>query len=138
MDDKRIVIGTGNDMITMLYGTGVKGSPETKESSTDTFSGAVVQGKKKIAWTLDINKIRCENMEQHMALCLKVEDMLDTADDITVIETVYPEGDAPYEVIEHYFSCITTGNDFEVKPTDNTVENLKFKASSHSREWKKL
>lgn len=138
VDDKRVVIGTGDTVISMMYGTGVKGSPETQESKTDTFSGAVVQGKKKVAWTLEINKLRYEGMQQHMELSNKLEDMMEVPDDITVTETVYPKGDNPYEVIDHYFGCIVTGNDYEIKPNDNTAENLKFSASGHSREWKQL
>ena len=138
VDDKRVVIGTGDTVISMMYGTGVKGSPETQESKTDTFSGAVVQGKKKGAWTLEINKLRYEGMQQHMELSNKLEEMMKVPDDITVTETVYPKGDAPYEVIDHYFGCIVTGNDYEIKPNDNTAENLKFSASGHSREWKQL
>lgn len=138
VDDKRIVIGTDKSVISMMYGTGVKGSPETQESTTDTFSGAVVQGKKDIAWTLEINKLRYEGMRQHQELSEKLDKMLAEPDNITVTETIYPKGDTPYEIIDHYFGCILTGNDYDIKPNDNTAENLKFKATSREREWKPL
>ena len=139
-DDKRIIIGNPetNDIITVLYGTGVKGSPETQESSTDTFSGAVVQGKKKVAYTLEISKLRFEGMKQHQQLFEKLEGMMENGEDITVIETVYPKNDKPYEVIDHYYACILSGNDYEIKPAENTAEDLKFKATGRKREWKPL
>jgi len=137
VDDKQIIIGT-DEVMSIMYGTGVKGSPETQESTTDTFSGAVVQGKRKVAWSLEIEKLRYEGMAQHKQLSEKLEKMMEVADDVTVIETVYPKGNNPYQVIDHYYGCLVNGNDFDIKPTENTAESLKFKASSHKREWKEL
>ena len=138
-DDKQVLIGNDGNVITMMYGTSVKGSPETQESSTDTFSGSVVQGSKKVSWTLDIGKLRYEGMQGHMELSQKLDSMMDTKEDITVIETVRPPKPAkPYQVIDHYFGCIVSGNDYEIKPTENTAENLKFKAETRNREWKEL
>lgn len=139
VDDKQVIIGSeATGVISMMYGTGVKGSPETSESTTDTFSGAVVQGTRKVSYTLEIDKLRFEGMEQHMLLSQKIERMMEDGDDITVIDTIYPKGNDPYQVIDHYFGCIVNGNDFEIKPTENTAENLKFKASTRKREWKQL
>lgn len=136
VDDKQIIMGSENTgVLSVMYGTGVKGSPETSESSTNTFSGSVVQGTKKVAYTLEIDKLRFEGMEQHQNLCAKIDGMMEKGDNITVIETVYPKDSHPYQVIDRYFGCIVTGNDYEIKPDDNTAENLKFKASSKKREW---
>ena len=139
VDDKQVIIGSDKTgVLTMMYGTGVKGSPETQESTTDTFSGAVVQGKKKVAWNLEISKLRYEGMEQHQELSERLESMMENSDDITVIETVYPKGDHPYQVIDHYYGCLVNGNDYEIKPSENTAESLKFRASTHKREWNPL
>lgn len=136
--EKQVIIGTDNEMVTMLYGTGVKGSPETSESTTPTFSGAVVQGSDKVAYTLEIDKLRYEDIDIHIALSNKLEKMMSEPDNITVIDTIYPKGSNPYQVIDQYFNCICTAYDDEIKPDDNTTESLKFKASKRVREWKKL
>lgn len=140
VDDKQVIIGSekSGNVLSMMYGTGVKGSPETSESSTNTFSGAVVQGTKKVAYTLEIDKLRFEGMEAHMALSQRLESMMEKSDNITVIETVYPKDSHPYKVIDRYYGCIVTGNDYEIKPDENTAENLKFKASRRVREWEAL
>ncbi len=140
VDDKQVIFGNPEttSVISMMYGTGVKGSPETSESTTDTFTGAVVQGTKKVSYTLEIDKLRFEGMEQHRLLSEKIESMMEDGENITVIDTIYPKGKNPYQVIDLYTNCITNGNDYEMKPTENTVENLKFKATSRKRDWKEL
>ena len=136
--EKQVIIGTDNEMINMLYGTGVKGSPETSESTTPTFTGAVVQGLSEVPYTLEIDKLRYEDVDTHIALSQKLEKMMAEPDNITVIDTIYPKGSNPYQVIDKYFSCICTAYDDEVKADDNTTESLKFKASKRVRDWKKL
>ena len=135
-DDKRVFIGSGNSLINMLYGTGVKDSPETNESTTNTFSGAIVQGAGNVAYTLEIEKLRYEGMDRHMQISQKIEDMMSVPDRITVVDTVRPKGERAYQVIYRYFDCVTTANDYEIKPDEHTVESLKFKASRRTTEWK--
>lgn len=137
-NDKIVIIGTGNNAKEMMYGTSVKDSPETSESTTSTFSGAVVNGTKNIPYTIEIEKLRYEDMTTHQELSQKIEEMLETPDDITIKEIIRPAGEDPYEVIKVHKSCITTGNDYEIKADDHTVENLKFKSASRKTEWKTL
>lgn len=136
--EKQVIIGTDKDMINMLYGTGVKGSPETSESTTPTFTGAVVQGLSEVPYTIEIDRLRYEKRETHMALSQKLEKMMAEPDNITVIDTIYPKGERPYQVIDQYFNCICTAYDDEIKADDNTTESLKFKASKRVRDWKDL
>ena len=136
--EKQVIIGTDNEMINMLYGTGVKGNPETSESTTPTFSGAVVQGLSEVAYTLEMDKLRVEDMDTHIALSQKLEKMMSEPDNITVIDTIRPKGKQAYQVIDKYFNCICTAYDDEIKPDDNTTESLKFKASKRERDWKKI
>ena len=136
--DKQVIIGSGNSQLQMLYGTGVKESPETSESTTNTFTGAVVQGASEVAYTLEIEKLRYEGMDRHMQISQKIEEMMSVPDNITVVDTIRPKGERPYMVIKRYFGCITTGNDYEIKPDEHTVESLKFKSSRRKSEWKYL
>ena len=137
-NDKVVIIGTGESAKEMMYGTSVKDSPETSESTTKTFSGAVVQGTDNIPYTIEISKLRYEGKTTHRELSEKVEDMLKNPDTVTIRETVRPVGERPYVVIKTHFGCITTGNDYEIKPDDHTVENLKFKSSRRTCEWQDL
>lgn len=134
MADKEVLIGGKK----MMYGTGVKDSPELSESSTKTFDGAVVQGMKDVPYVIEISRLRYDSMATHKELSEKVEDMMENPDVITIRETVRPKGEAPYQVIKNHFGCITTGNDYEIKPDDHTVENLKFKSSRRTTKYKKL
>ena len=54
MADKEIIIGGK----TVMYATSVKASPETSTSSTATFDGAITQGADKVAWNIELSKIK--------------------------------------------------------------------------------
>lgn len=136
-DEKQIIIGSDN-VIGIMWGTGVKSSPDLSTSSTNTFSGAIVDGTDNIPYTIEVSRIRNDGMEQHMALSEKLDDMMKNGDDITVIDTMKPKGQDAYQVIDHYFNCLLEGNDFEMKTDELTAESLKFRASSKVREWKKV
>lgn len=138
-DEKQIIIGTNpDDVIRVMWGTGIKGNPETEVSTTNTFSGAIVDGTDNIPYTLEVDKIRNDNIKDHIKLSKKLDTMLTTRDDITVIDTIKPKGQDPYEVIDHYFGCLVDSNDYEVATDDLTTESLSFKAESRKREWKNL
>lgn len=138
MAEKEIIIGTEDNQINMMYATSVKESPETNDtsSSVQTFSGAIVSGSNEVAYTLEIDKLRYEGKDMHMKLDQKLDDMMQNADNITVIDTVKPKGETPYQVVSRYFNCINTGNDYELKPEEHTAESLKFKCERRTREWK--
>lgn len=136
MSDKEIIIGTDEDLYTIMYGTSIKESPETNNSTTNTFDGAIIQGSDKIAYNLEISKLRYEGVDMHMEISMKLEDMLTKKDDITIIDTIRPAGETPYQVIKRYHNCLVTDNNYEMKPEDHTVENLKFRAENRETEWK--
>lgn len=140
MADKEVIIGTDEaGMFNVMWGTGVKGSPDTSVTSTPTFSGTIVDGTDKIPYTLEIDRLRYDKASTHMALSRKLDDMLVNPDDITVIDTVRPKGEKPYQVIDHYFGCIVDGgNGYEIKVDDKTAESLKFKCEGKEREYKYL
>lgn len=143
--DKQMIIGSGTSSygippITLKFATSVKESPETKESSTPTFSGAVVQGlgSQDVPYIVESEQLRYDTFATYIALCLRLESMMSIPDNITVIETVRPKGGDPYKITTSYFNCITTANDYEIKADDNTVESFKFKASKRSKTWENL
>lgn len=138
MADKEVIIGT-DEVLNVLYGTGVKGSPETNVSTTNTFSGAIVEGSADVAYTLEISKLRYEDMDGHMKLSMKLDKMLFEPDTITIIDTVRPQGETPYQVIDTYSGCVVDGgNSYEINVDDKTAENLKFRCTSRDRQWKPL
>lgn len=139
--DKKMIIGSGNDgipPITLRFGTNIKEAPDISESSTNTFSGGVVQGLKDVPYVVEAEQLRYDEFVDYVTLCLKVEKMMQIPDNITIIETVYPKSGNPFKTISNYFNCITTTNDDEIKPDENTVESFKFKAAKRERQWEDL
>ena len=57
MADKMIII----DGKTVMYGTSIKASPETNVSTTQTFDGAITQGMDKVAWSVELSKVRYDD-----------------------------------------------------------------------------
>ena len=131
MVDKQVII----DGVTMMYGTSVKSSPEVSNSTTQTFDGAVTQGLRDVSWTIEIDRVRYDSKVTHRKLSQIIEEMMETPKMVTVREIVRPVGEKPYVIKDNFFGCITDGNDYEIKPDDHTVENLKFKAQKRVREW---
>ena len=119
----------------MMYGTGVKASPETNNSTTNTFDGPIVQGMKDVPYSIEIDRVRYDSSTTHKELSEKVEDMMENPDMITIRERISPDGEDPYTIVDNYFGCLTDGNDYEIKTDDHTVENLKFKASRRERKY---
>ena len=131
MSDKEIII----DGVTVMYGTSIKASPEVTNSTTQTFDGAINQGLKDVSWSIEISRVRYDSKFGHMRLSQLIDNMMDTPKMVTIRETIRPTGEKPYVVKDNFFGCITDGNDYEIKPDDHTVENLKFKAEKRVREW---
>lgn len=119
----------------MMYGTSIKASPETNNSTTNTFDGNITQGTKNVAYIIDLSKVRYDSKVTHRELSETVDDMLENPAMITIREVVRPSGEEPYTIVDNYFDCITDGNDYEIKTDDHTVENLKFKASRRERKY---
>lgn len=118
----------------MMYGTSAKASPETNVSSTSTFDGAITQGTNNIAWSVELSKMRFEGLTSHRELSRILDDMLVNPKMVTIRETVSTKEEV-YTIVDNFFGCILDGNDYELKPDDNTAENIKFKASSRERKY---
>ena len=130
MVNKKIII----DKKTVMYGTSVKASPESNTSTTDTFDGAIVQGLDKVSWSIELSKVRYEPSTTHRELSETLEEMWSVPKTITVLERVITPTEK-YIIRDTFYSCILEGNDYELKPEENTVENLKFKASKRVRKY---
>lgn len=130
MADKEIIIGGK----TVMYATSVKASPETNSSSTNTFDGAITQGMDKVAWNVELEKVRFEGLSKHRELSELLEGMLNKPEMVTVRETVHSR-EEDYVIKDNFFDCLLDGNDYELKADDLTSESIKFKASSRKREY---
>ena len=128
--DKKVIIDTH----TVAYATSVKANPETNVSTTQTFDGAITQGMDKVAWSLELSKVRFEKSDKHKDLNQILDSMLANPKMVTIIETVHSK-DETYTIRDDYSGCILESNDYEIKPDDNTSETLKFKASSRKRNY---
>ena len=130
MADKEIIIGGK----TVMYATSVKASPETNASTTPTFNGAITQGTDKVAWSVELEKVRFEGLSKHRELSELLDSMLNKSQLVTVRETVHSE-EEDYVIKDNFYGCLLDGNDYELKADDLTSESIKFKASSREREY---
>lgn len=123
--------------VKVLYGTSIKASPETSLATTTTFDGPVNSGTDKIPYTIEISKLRYEGLQEHKEMDRILNSMLVNPATVTVKETVITATET-YTIVDHYFGGLIDGNDYEIKPDDHTVENLKIKCESKSEreyEW---
>ena len=127
---KKIII----DKKTVMYGTSIKASPETNSSSTATFDGAIVQGMDKVSWTIELSKVRYEDSATHRELSETFDEMWSVPKTITILEKVITPTER-YWIRDTFSNCVIDGNDYEIKPEEHTVENLKFKASKRTRRY---
>lgn len=130
MANKEIII----DGKKMLYGTSAKASPETSTSTTPTFDGAITQGLGDVAWSIELSRVRYDGLASHRRLSEKLDKMLSVPAMVTIRERVETPTET-YTIVDNYYKCVLEGNDYELKPDDNTVENLKFKASKRVRKY---
>ena len=130
MANKEIII----DGKKMMYGTSGKASPETNTSSTSTFDGVVNEGLDEVPWSLEFSKLRYEGLTSHRELSETLDKMISKPAMVTIRETVFSP-DETYTVVDNYFNCLVNGNDYEIKPEDKTVENIKLKTSRRERKY---
>ena len=130
MANKEIII----DGKKMMYGTSGKASPETNTSTTPTFDGVINEGLDQVPWNLEFSKLRYEGLSSHREMSETLDKMISVPAMITIRETVNSV-DETYTVVDNYFNCLVNGNDYEVKPEDKTVENLKFKSARRERKY---
>lgn len=128
--DKQIII----DGKTIGWATSVKASPESNTSQTATFDGAITQGSDKIAWNLEIEKIRYDKKQKHKDLSELLDSMWNNKKVITIREMVHTENET-YTIKDNYYECLLDGNDYEIKADDLTTESLKFKSAYREREY---
>lgn len=128
--DKQILIGGKH----IGWGTSVKASPESNTSSTATFDGAITQGSDKIAWNIEIERIRYDNQQTHQEISELLDSMWNKPQLVTIRETVHSR-DETYTIKDNYYECLLDGNDYEIKADDLTTESLKFKSAYRKREY---
>ncbi len=130
MPSKEIII----DGKKLMYGTSGKASPETNTSSTSTFDGVVNEGLDEVPWNLEFSKLRYEGLTSHRELSETLDRMISIPAMVTIRETVRtPEEE--YTIVDNYYNCLVNGNDYELKPEEKTVENIKLKASRRERKY---
>lgn len=130
MANKEIII----DGKKMMYGTSGKASPETNTSSTSTFDGVINEGLDEVPWSLEFSKLRYESLATHKEMSETLDRMISVPSMVTIRETINTPEEV-YTVVDNFFNCLVDGNDYEVKPEEKTVENLKFKAARRERKY---
>ena len=130
MATKKIIINRE----TVMYGTNVKVSPKTSTSTTNTFDGPITQGLEKVAWGIDFGKVRYEKSTSHRRLSEILDRLMYEPGEVTIIDEVVTPTES-YTIRDTFFGCILEGNDYEIKPDDNTVENIKMTGSNRDRKY---
>lgn len=136
MGDKRVIINGK----TLMNGTSVKGkrNVSSSSSSTTTFDGVITQGTSNVDYTLDISRVSYEGYTDYMELSKILDGMMETPAMVTVEEDFRPSGEKPFTLIRDYYDCVLSGDDYEIKPEDHTVENLSFTAARMKKRTKAL
>lgn len=130
MANKEIIINGKK----MMYGTSAKASPDINSTSTPTFDRVIVEGLDKVAWNLEFAKLRYEGLASHREMSETLEKMISVPAMVTIREIVNTPEET-YTVVDNFFECLVNDNNYELKPEDKTVENIKIKASRRERKY---
>ena len=130
--DKRIAIGGKY----LLYGNGIKTSVDTNTSTVSTFDRVIPQGTNKVGHSIELSFVRFQSMDDYISIRKLFNKMLNTPMTVSIAEDIIGDNGDKYVIREHYYGCLIDGKDYEIKPEERTVENVKFKASSMEYEVK--
>lgn len=123
MPDKEIWING----VRVLHGTSIKVSKNTSTNTTTTFDEVIGQGTQNISYSIECGRVSYENETDYITIRETIESMHETPGDITIRETHRPPApEKAFTVVENYHGCLVDGGDYEIKPDELTVENLKF------------
>lgn len=118
----------------MLYGTAAKATPESNATTTPTFDGVINEGLDEVAWNLEFSKLRYEGLASHKKMSETLEKMISKPAMVTIRETVHTPKEE-YTIVDNYFDCLVNDYNYELKPEDKTVENIKIKAARRERKY---
>ena len=142
MSSKRVSIGYLENgklqSIQLVNATGVKESEETSASTTSTFDGVITQGNDENPYSLEISRVSYENKATYMEIRDTIKVLRKIPGMVTIEEDIYPKGESPFTITRNYSNAIVDGKDYEIKPEEHTVYNMKFKAGSMIEDVKDL
>ena len=130
---KRVVL----DNEWLLYGTSIKSSIDTNTSTVSTFDKVIPQGTNTVGYSLEMSYVQYQSITDYKYIRASLIQMLSQPKEITVAENIYtPSGN--YVIRRYYHECLLESSDFEIKPEERTITNLKFKAASMEEEVEEL
>lgn len=136
MADKEIWLAKANDdsnNICLGHGTSIKESRDTNTKTTVCFDEVLTNSTSNTSWGVDVGRVSYEGMSTSIEIEDMLEYMLDNDGMITVREVVRPPNEPAYVKVRNYFNARLDGEDYELKPDDYTVSNLKFKTGRRER-----
>lgn len=108
------------------YSTSAKIKPSLDIKETKTFDGPVIDGNPEPSFDVDIDTLRYDTIEQYTKLTQLLLDMETKGYTIRIYE--YAEmKDGPMTRDDLVYECRVSGNEYELKPDERTVEKLSFK-----------
>lgn len=115
------------------YSTTVKIKPALDTKEVKTFDGPVINGTADPSFDIDIETLRYDTIAQYTKLTQLLMDMETKGYTISVRELVEMK-DGTLKRVDNIYECRVTGNEYELKPDDCTVEKLSF-TGRKKRTW---
>ena len=128
--------GTGS--VYLGHGTSIKASRDSNTKSTVCFDEVLTNSSSNTSWAIDVSRVSYEGMSSAWEIEDMLEYMLDNDGMVTIREIVRPKNEEPYIKVYNFFNARLDGDDFELKPDDFTVSNVKFKTGRRERKPFKL
>ena len=108
------------------YTTSAKIKPSLDIKETKTFDGPVIDGNPEPSFDVDIDTLRYDTIDQYTKLTQLLLDMETKGYTIRIWE--YAEmKDGKMTRDDLVYECRVSGNEYELKPDERTVEKLSFK-----------
>ena len=107
------------------YSTSVKIKPSLDVKETKTFDGPVIDGTPEPSFDIDIETLRYDTIDQYTKLTQLLMDMETKGYTISVRELAEMK-DGTMRRVDNVYECRVSGNEYELKPDERTVEKLSF------------
>ena len=134
MADVEIIIGPEDKPLNVMRGTGVEEERETNTDTTTCFDEVIQEGSKNTGFTVSIDKLGYDSMQDYIDLDEELEKMVYKPGTITIREVIRFKDDDPYLLKRVYHEAILADDKYKMEPEKKAVKNLKFNCGSRTKE----
>ena len=108
------------------YSTSAKVKPGLDLKETKTFDGPVIDGNPEPSFEVNVDTLRYDTVAQYTKLTQLLLDMETRGYTVSIKEEAEMK-DGTMTRTEKVYECRVSGNEYELKPDERTVEKLSFK-----------